>query len=58
MHDLLGYLNTWSSTQLYIKAKQHNPLALIEKDLQAAWGNPETVREILWPIYFKAGYVK
>ncbi len=57
MHELLGYLNTWSSTQLYIKAKQHNPLDLIEKDLLTAWGNPETERGILWPIYFKAGFV-
>lgn len=57
MYELLGYLSTWSSTQLYMKAKQHNPLELIEKDLLTAWGNPETEREILWAIYFKAGYV-
>jgi len=57
MHELLGYLNTWSSTQLYIKAKQHNPLDLIEKDLLHAWGDPAEEREISWPIFFKAGYV-
>lgn len=58
MHELMGYLNTWSSTQQYISAKRHNPLDLIEKDMLTAWGNPEQQREILWPIYFKAGWVE
>jgi hypothetical protein len=57
LNELLGYLNTWSSTQQYIKANGHNPLDLVEKDMQKAWGNPEEEREVLWPIYFKAGYV-
>ncbi|GIV34495.1 MAG: methyltransferase [Chitinophagales bacterium] len=57
MHELLGYLNTWSSTQRYIQDKGHNPVDLIEKDLLKAWGNPEEEREIVWPIFFKAGYL-
>jgi hypothetical protein len=57
MHEMMGYLNTWSSTQLYIKAKNQNPLDIIEKDMLKAWGNPEQERDIRWPIYFKAGYI-
>ncbi len=57
MHELLGYLNTWSSTQRYIKDKGHNPVDLIEQDLLKAWGDPEEDREIVWPIFFKAGYL-
>jgi len=57
LNELLGYLNTWSSTQLYIKAKKHNPVELIEKDLIAAWGNPAEEKDIRWPIYFKAGFI-
>ncbi|HXH20163.1 MAG TPA: class I SAM-dependent methyltransferase [Chitinophagales bacterium] len=57
MDELLGYLNTWSSTQLYIKDKGHNPLELIETDLLKAWGHPHEEKEAVWPLFMKAGYV-
>lgn len=57
MNELLGYLSTWSSTQLYIKYKGTNPLELIEDDLQQAWGNPLEELEVVWPIFMKAGYL-
>jgi len=57
MNELLGYLYTWSSTQRYINDKGLNPLDLIENDLLKAWGNPEEEKEIIWPLFFRAGYV-
>jgi len=57
INELLGYLSTWSSTQLYIKYKGQNPLELIEDDLQQAWGNPLEELEVIWPIFMKAGYL-
>lgn len=57
MNELMGYLYTWSSTQLYIKDKGHNPVDLIEAAMSEAWGNPEEEREVMWPIFLKAGYL-
>lgn len=57
MNELLGYLNTWSSTQLFIEERKHSPINLIEADMLKAWGNPEEEKEVRWPIFVKAGYI-
>ncbi len=55
MHELLGYLGTWSATQRYIKSKGHDPRDLILEALQTFWGSLETKRRIQWPLYLKIG---
>lgn len=54
--DLLGYLNTWSATQHYIRAKGHNPVAQIEAELRQAWGGVGE-QEIRFPLLLRAGRV-
>ncbi len=34
---MIGYLNSWSAVQHYIKGKGVNPVSLIENELRAAW---------------------
>ncbi len=51
---LLGYLNTWSAVQHYIKDKNENPVESIEKDLQLAWGN-EAIQELRFPVLLRVG---
>ncbi len=58
MKVLAGYLNTWSSTQRFIQAHQFNPVERILPELEAAWGNPESIKPINWPLFVKAGYIK
>ncbi|TAF67012.1 MAG: class I SAM-dependent methyltransferase [Cytophagales bacterium] len=53
LHTLIGYLNTWSSTQKYIKIHQQNPIEAIQKDLQNAWQNPNENKPIRWNIFMK-----
>jgi SAM-dependent methyltransferase len=55
--DLLGYLNTWSSTQQYQKQNRVDPIAQIEPELRGAWG-PQERRSIQWPIYMRLGRVE
>lgn len=55
LHQLQGYLETWSASQQYCKAMGHAPLPVIEKDLLEAWGTPQTVRTILWNLVLKVG---
>lgn len=52
----LGYLNTWSSVQKYIKQHHKNPVSFIETDLRNAWGK-NTV-EVTFPIFLKMGRVE
>jgi hypothetical protein len=54
---LLAYLRSWSATQRYIKANGEDPVALIEPDLRAAWGDPASVRDVRWQFHVRVGKV-
>ena len=53
--DLLGYLRTWSATQNYIRAHEHDPVIDIEEALRPLWGAPELEREIRWLLSLRVG---
>jgi SAM-dependent methyltransferase len=55
--DLVGYLETWSSVQRYIQERAADPLAQVRGDLAAAWGSPEAVRQVTWPLFLLAGRI-
>ncbi|MBB2146482.1 methyltransferase domain-containing protein [Pedobacter sp. LMG 31464] len=52
--QLVGYLETWSSLQHYIKANGENPMALVYEDLKKAWGNNEQMA-VHFPLLLKVG---
>jgi ubiquinone/menaquinone biosynthesis C-methylase UbiE len=47
-HQLIGYLETWSAVQHYIKKNEKNPLDIISKELKTAWG-----KQVAMPVNFK-----
>ena len=57
LEHVLGYLASWSSTQRYRKQVGEDPLALIADDLSAAWGDPEHVRDVVWPLNVRVGRI-
>jgi SAM-dependent methyltransferase len=52
---LMGYLRSWSSSQRFIAATNRNPLDQIVDDLEDAWGNPQQIRRIVWPLVLRVG---
>jgi SAM-dependent methyltransferase len=52
---LIGYLRTWSSTQRFIAAKNSDPLEEITDQLRDAWGDPQQIRDVTWPLTVRAG---
>ena len=52
---LKGYLQSWSATQKYMAVNDKNPIELIEADLNAAWGDPESIRLVKWPLSVRVG---
>ena len=52
---LLAYFRSWSATQRYMKAHGADPVAIVEPDLRAAWGDPQRVREVTWQFHLRAG---
>ena len=51
LERLVGYLKTWS----YEKANQKDPLDLIYKDIEAAFGERG---KITFPVLFRAGKLR
>jgi SAM-dependent methyltransferase len=52
---LLAYFRSWSATQRHIKAKNEDPVALIEPDLRAAWGDATRRRDVRWQFHLRCG---
>jgi SAM-dependent methyltransferase len=55
LDHLLGYLQTWSSTQQFIAAKGTDPLEQIIDDLRTAWGDSQQTRNVTWPLVLRIG---
>jgi SAM-dependent methyltransferase len=55
---VVGYINTWSSTKAFIRAKGFNPLERIGPQLMSAWGDPMTVRTVRWQFYARVGRIE
>jgi SAM-dependent methyltransferase len=54
----LGYLGTWSSVKRYERANGNNPIAIVRDELEAAWGGPAIVREVIWPLHVRVAIVR
>jgi ubiquinone/menaquinone biosynthesis C-methylase UbiE len=52
---LIGNLYSWSATQKYIKATGNDPVELIKKDLEKAWGDVTKPKKIKWKMVLKVG---
>jgi hypothetical protein len=53
----LAYLRTWSALQKYQNLNSRDPLELILKDFEKAWGDPLSVRPIVFPLFVRTGEI-
>jgi SAM-dependent methyltransferase len=52
---LLGYVRSWSATQLFRETIGHDPVDQLEQDLIRYWGSPSLSRRIRWPLTLRVG---
>ena len=38
-----------------LAARGHDPVEALEQKLRSPWGDPATVREIIWPLILRVG---
>ncbi|MBC7553954.1 MAG: class I SAM-dependent methyltransferase [Taibaiella sp.] len=57
IHQLMGYLRTWSGVRHYMQQEKNDPVLLIAHDLENAWGSTELL-EVRWPVFVRAGFIK
>lgn len=55
---LLGYFGTWSAVNRCRRQTGHDPLLALERRLRDAWGDPESVRPVRWPLHLRVGRVE
>ncbi|WP_346291751.1 class I SAM-dependent methyltransferase [Sphaerothrix gracilis] len=53
--QLLGYLNTWSATQRFLRRRQIHPVELVQDDLAQAWGDLSDRKQVIWPLHLRLG---
>jgi ubiquinone/menaquinone biosynthesis C-methylase UbiE len=55
--QLIGYFNTWSSVQHFIKAHQYNPVEELATAITAVWPDAATAKAFYFPLFLKLGRV-
>ncbi len=55
LHELIGYIQTWSAVQNYFSAHHVSPIEPILSTLKSLWGNDKTSKTITWPLHLMLG---
>lgn len=53
LDQMIAYIMTWSGVHQYIAEHGRNPVESIRGELERAWGAPETVQTVRWPLYLR-----
>lgn len=56
--SVVGYMGTWSAVQQYFVANGRDPMPLLYDRIHAAWGDPNTLRHLDWPLGIRVGEVE
>lgn len=56
--QMVGYVGTWSAVQSLRRAGGQAELERFASNLQAAWGDPELLRDVRWPLTLRLGRVE
>ncbi len=52
--QVIGYLNTWSAVQHYIRKNNENPVEKLSAELKKVWGNV-LKRKVSFPVFMRTG---
>jgi SAM-dependent methyltransferase len=55
LHDVRSFIETWSGTQRHAARCGVDPTAALWPRLVAAWGDPDRVRPVRWPLHVRVG---
>ena len=55
LDELLGYIGTWSATQLYREANESDPVPELGRELQPLWGDDRRSRLVRWALTLRVG---
>jgi hypothetical protein len=56
--ELLGYFNTWSSVQHFIKANDYNPVDMLADKIKSEWGEDQKKKLFSFPVFLLVGRIE
>ncbi|HXH60171.1 MAG TPA: class I SAM-dependent methyltransferase [Fimbriimonadaceae bacterium] len=56
LDQVIDYYRTWSATKGFVESNGTDPLALVEAEFLAAWGDTKKPQRVTWPLTVVAGY--
>lgn len=56
--NMLGFLGSWSAVSHYKKREGGDPIVENTKRLKAAWGDPQEMKEVSWPLSIRVGHIR
>ena len=57
MHQMIGYMSTWSAVRAFREATGVDPVAGVREEIAEAWGDPQAIRRVRWPIHLRLGRI-
>ena len=51
----LAYLRSWSASERFRVRTGVDPVGLLAAQMETAWGDPQAVRAVIWPLSVRAG---
>ena len=58
LKQLVGFLDSWSATRRYQDERSEHPIKVVWEELCDSWREPETKRNIRWPLYLRIGRIR
>ena len=55
--NMLGFLGSWSAVAHYKMREGHDPIVENEERLKAVWGDPEVMKQVMWPLSMRVGHI-
>lgn len=55
MHEMVGFMASWSATRTYMEKEGHHPLEIVLDELREGWGREDQKRTVQWTLYTRVG---
>ncbi len=56
--NMIGFISSWSAVANYKKREGHDPILENKDRLKTVWGDPDEMKNVMWPFSIRAGRVR
>ena len=56
--NMIGFMSSWSAVANYKKREGHDPILENKDRLKTVWGDPDEMKNVMWPFSVRAGRIR